>query len=37
MSEIKKKFFRDGARYVCSICKNKFFTKVEVEKCHDSH
>ncbi len=32
-----KKYFRDGARYVCNKCKAKFFTKDEVEKCHDAH
>jgi hypothetical protein len=32
-----KKFFRDGAKYVCDICKQKFFTRVEVEKCFDNH
>lgn len=33
----EKKFFRDGARYVCTKCKSKFFTKLEVEACFDSH
>lgn len=33
----EKKFFRDGAKYVCGICKNKFFTKIEVEQCIASH
>ncbi len=32
-----KKFFRDGARYVCNDCQAKYFTKSEVEKCFDSH
>ena len=32
-----KKFFRDGARYVCADCQAKYFTKSEVEKCWDSH
>jgi len=32
-----KKFFRDGARYVCNECQAKFFTKSEVEKCWDAH
>jgi hypothetical protein len=33
----EEKYFRDGAKYVCRKCKNKFFTKLEAEKCHDSH
>lgn len=33
----EKKFFRDGAKYVCAKCKSKFFTKMEVEQCYDSH
>jgi hypothetical protein len=32
-----KKFFRDGARYVCSVCRTKFFTKLEVESCWEKH
>lgn len=32
-----KKFFRDGAKYVCAVCKAKFFTKLEVESCWDQH
>lgn len=32
-----KKFFRDGARYVCSVCRTKFFTKLEVEGCWEKH
>lgn len=32
-----KKFFRDGAKYVCSVCKAKFFTKIEVEACWEKH
>jgi transposase-like protein len=35
--ETEKKFIRDGARYVCKKCKKKFFTKIEVEQCHDGH
>jgi hypothetical protein len=31
------KFIRDGAKYVCKRCKAKYFTKIEVEKCFDSH
>ena len=30
-------FYRDGARYICAVCKNKFFTKDEVVKCAESH
>ena len=32
-----KKYFRDGAKYVCGQCKKKFFTKEDVENCYDSH
>lgn len=32
-----KKFHRDGARYVCQECGERFFTKVEVEACFDKH
>jgi len=32
-----KKFFRDGARYVCNECNAKFFTKNEVEACWEQH
>jgi len=32
-----KKFFRDGAKYVCAVCKAKYFTKIEVEACWDKH
>lgn len=31
------KFIRDGARYVCRVCSNKFFTRVEVIQCFDDH
>jgi hypothetical protein len=31
------KFIRDGARYVCRGCKQKFFTRDDVCKCFDSH
>lgn len=33
----QKPFFRDGARYICTACKKKYFTKNEVEDCYDSH
>jgi hypothetical protein len=33
----EKKFFRDGAKYVCAVCKAKFFTKIEVEGCWEKH
>ncbi len=36
-AETEKKFTRDGARYVCKKCKQKYFTKVEVEQCYDKH
>lgn len=32
-----KKFRRDGARYICRDCKEKFFTRNEVIACYDSH
>lgn len=32
-----KKYKRDGAKYVCTECKSKFFSKEEVESCYDSH
>lgn len=32
-----KKVKRDGAKYVCTICKAKYFTREEAEKCYDSH
>lgn len=33
----QKPFYRDGARYICSACKEKFFTKSEVEACFENH
>lgn len=32
-----KKVKRDGAKYVCTQCKAKFFTRAEAEACFDSH
>lgn len=32
-----KAFFRDGAEYVCTICQEHFFTKLEVQACFDAH
>ncbi len=32
-----EKYRREGAKYVCTKCKAKFFGKDEVEKCYDSH
>lgn len=32
-----EKYIRDGAKYVCTKCKTKYFSKDEVEKCYDSH
>ena len=32
-----KKFSREGSKYVCLTCQKKFFEKVDVEKCFDSH
>ena len=31
------KFVRDGARYVCRVCNERFFTKMEVVQCFDKH
>lgn len=33
----QKPFSRDGARYVCNACNNKFFTRSEVERCFERH
>lgn len=33
----QKPFIRDNARYVCTVCNQKFFTKSEVEACFESH
>ncbi len=32
-----EKYTRDGAKYVCTRCKKKYFSKDEVEKCYDAH
>ncbi len=32
-----EKFKRDGAKYICKKCKNKFFSKGDVEACYDAH
>jgi len=32
-----KKFVRDGAEYVCSVCAARFYTKVEVTACWEKH
>ena len=31
------KFSRDGAKYVCRVCRKKFFTRGDVCECFDSH
>jgi hypothetical protein len=31
------KYKRDGAKYICTKCKAKHFSKDDVEKCYDSH
>lgn len=31
------KFKREGAKYMCTKCKEKYFSKDEVEKCFDAH
>ena len=31
------KFYRDGARYVCRTCSEKYFTRSEVAACFDKH
>lgn len=33
----KGAFYRDGAKYVCHHCHEKYFTKNEVVKCFDGH
>lgn len=33
----KDKFIRNGARYVCRACNEKYFTKMEVINCFDKH
>jgi hypothetical protein len=33
----REKFYREDAKYVCSSCNKKFFTKIEVEQCFDGH
>ena len=33
----KKRFTRDGAKYVCTVCLEQYFTRVEVGKCYDGH
>ena len=30
-------FFRDGAFYVCRVCSKRFYTRVEVTSCFNSH
>ena len=30
-------FYRDGARYVCKVCNEKYFTKGEVMTCFNGH
>ena len=30
-------FYRDQAKYVCTVCHEKYFTKLEVSNCYDSH
>lgn len=34
---LKEKFYREDAKYVCSTCNEKYFTKVEVIECFDRH
>ena len=33
----KDKFYRDAAKYACTVCNERYFTRVEVEQCYDSH
>jgi hypothetical protein len=35
--KIKEKTLRDGSRYVCAVCMEKYFTKMEAENCFGSH
>jgi hypothetical protein len=30
-------FYRDQAKYVCTVCHEKYFTKLEVSNCYDAH
>jgi len=30
-------FYRDQAKYVCTVCHEKYFTKVEVTGCYEGH
>jgi len=30
-------FYRDQAKYVCTVCHEKYFTKIEVSNCYDGH
>ncbi|MBF0472420.1 MAG: hypothetical protein HQK91_08470 [Nitrospirae bacterium] len=30
-------FHRDGAKYLCAVCKAKYFTRDEVTACFNSH
>lgn len=30
-------FYRDNAKYACTVCNERYFTKVEVTKCYESH
>ncbi len=30
-------FHRDGAKYVCSVCGQKYFTQDDVKNCFESH
>jgi hypothetical protein len=32
-----KKWVREGAEYVCTICQKHYYTKVETQQCFDSH
>lgn len=36
-SKYQKKFHRDGAKYVCEYCSEKYFTKNEATACFDKH
>ncbi len=30
-------FYRDQAKYVCTVCHEKYFTKLEVSNCYEAH
>lgn len=35
--KLKEKTLRDGSRYTCAVCAEKYFTKMEASNCFESH